>query len=134
MTLASLNTAHPVTVGANTVNYSNDQPCGENSLTVGGEAQSTAPTPAPPAAPGIPPGKGVLVMLNCRGDVLNVDVIPAAIFQELAPKTGPDCQPGEPIFLDPGEYILKASVAGLPLAGEQTISIEAGVTLQFTWY
>jgi hypothetical protein len=130
----SLNAAHPVTVDGNTINYSNDVACGENTLTLGAPAAPAAPTPVPPAAPGIPPGKGVLVMYNCRGDVVTVDVIPAGIFQELAPKTGPDCQPGEPIMLDPGEYTLKASVAGQPLAGEQAIPIVAGETLQFTWY
>lgn len=129
----SLNTAHPVTAGGSTINFSNDRPCGENTLTLGAQAQPPAPPPAPPAAPGIPAGKGALVMLNCRGDVVTVDVIPVGIFQELAPKTGPDCQPGAPIYLDPGEYILKASIAGVPSTGEATITIVAGGTLRFTW-
>jgi hypothetical protein len=97
--------------------------------------EPTATTaPAQPASPYAPPaGKGTLVMLNCRGDVINVDVIPVGIFQELAPKTGPDCQPGAPIFLDPGDYTLKASIAGQPSQGEATITIVAGQILPFNW-
>jgi hypothetical protein len=92
------------------------------------------PTPTPvPAGPAIPAGKGMLVMLNCRGDVINVDVIPVGVFQELAPKTGENCQPGQPIFLDPGDYILKASIAGQPSSGEANITIVAGQGLEFTW-
>lgn len=75
-----------------------------------------------------------LVMPNCRGDVLTVDVIPAGVFQELAPKTGAVCQPGQPILLDPGEYILRASSAGVPSLGEATITILPDSTLNFTWY
>lgn len=98
------------------------------------EKPAATEEPAQPASPYTPPaGKGTLVMLNCRGDVINVDVIPVGIFQELAPKTGPDCQPGAPIFLDPGEYILKASIAGRPSQGEATITIVAGKILPFNW-
>ncbi len=86
-----------------------------------------------PAMPGIPEGKGGLVMFNCLGDVVNVDVIPDGIFQELAPGTADGCTPGEPIFLDPGEHTLKASIAGRPSQGEATINIEAGMLLQFSW-
>jgi hypothetical protein len=89
------------------------------------------PTPVPPPAAA---GKGTLIMLNCLGDVVTVDVLPAGIFQELAPKTGPDCQPGQPILLDPGEYTLKASIAGVPSQGEARITILPGDTLTFTWY
>ncbi len=104
-------------------------------------AAPAKPTPVPqpteeppaPAGPSIPAGKGMLIMLNCRGDVINVDVIPVGIFQELAPKTGADCQPGEPIMLDPGDYTLKASIAGQPSQGEATITIVAGQPLEFTW-
>jgi hypothetical protein len=99
------------------------------------------PTPVPqptepptPAGPEIPAGKGMLIMLNCRGDVINVDVIPAGVFQELAPKTGADCQPGAPITLDPGNYTLKASIAGQPSSGESTVTITPGQVLEFTWY
>ncbi|MGC8878724.1 MAG: hypothetical protein ACP5R2_05830 [Anaerolineae bacterium] len=81
-------------------------------------------TPTPKSAqPAIPAGKGGLVMLNCRGDVVTVDVIPDGVFQELAPKTGEQCYRGKPIYLDPGEYILKASIAGVPSQGEATITI-----------
>jgi hypothetical protein len=53
-------------------------------------------TPTPKSVqPAIPAGKGGLVMLNCRGDVVTVDVIPDAIFQELAPKTGEQCFRGD---------------------------------------
>jgi hypothetical protein len=97
-------------------------------------APRPTPTPAPPAAPGIPEGKGALIMLNCRGDVIDVDIIPVAMFQQLAPKTGEDCKPGEPIYLDPGTYTLSASIAGVPSKGEATITIEAGRVLRFTWY
>jgi tetratricopeptide (TPR) repeat protein len=83
----------------------------------------------------VPPGKGGLIMYNCRGgDVITVDVIPAGILQELAPKTGEDCQPGEPIFLDPGDYVLRASIAGVPSQGESPITIVAGNVSEFTWY
>jgi|GEM_PF-4669737 len=92
-------------------------------------------TPTPPSVqPAIPAGKGGLIMLNCRGDVVTVDIIPDAIFQELAPKTGDQCYRGAPIFLDPGEHILKASVAGRPSQGEATITIVAGQWFEFTWY
>ncbi len=96
-------------------------------------APRPTPTP-PPAAPGIPEGKGALIMLNCRGDVIDVDIIPVAMFQQLAPKTGEDCKPGEPIYLDPGTYTLSASIAGVPSKGQATITIEAGRVLRFTWY
>ncbi|MBN1994272.1 MAG: hypothetical protein JW953_16360 [Anaerolineae bacterium] len=93
----------------------------------------TPTEPPPPSGPSIPAGKGALIMLNCRGDVINVDVIPAGIFQELGPKTGEDCKAGDPLFLDPGEYILKASIAGVPSKGEATINILEGQVLTFTW-
>jgi hypothetical protein len=89
------------------------------------------PTPQPPPAPS---GKGTLVMLNCRGDVVTVDVLPVGVFQELAPKAGDDCRPGDPIPLDPGDYTLRASIAGVPSKGEANITIQAGTTLTFTWY
>jgi hypothetical protein len=127
----SLNVAHPVTADGNTINYSNDQACGENTLTLSAQAPPAEPTPVPPPAAS---GKGTLVMLNCLGDVVTVDVIPAGVFQELAPKTGADCQPGQPILLDPGEYTLKASIAGVPSQGEAKITILPGDTLTFTWY
>ncbi|MCS7259927.1 MAG: hypothetical protein NZ765_03990 [Anaerolineae bacterium] len=93
------------------------------------------PTPTPKIAqPALPAGKGGLVMLNCRGDVVTVDVIPDAIFQELAPKTGEECYRGKPIYLDPGEHILKASIAGVSSHGEATIIIVEGEWLEFTWY
>ncbi len=103
------------------------------------EEPAPKPTPVPaeppaPAGPAIPDGKGALIMLNCRGDVINVDIIPAGIFQELAPKTGEECQPGEPIFLDPGDYTLKASIAGVPSTGESAVTIVAGEGVTFTWY
>ncbi|MGQ9793954.1 MAG: hypothetical protein ACUVSF_09765 [Anaerolineae bacterium] len=92
-------------------------------------------TPTPKSAqPAVPAGKGGLVMFNCRGDVVTVDVIPDAIFQELAPKTGDQCHRGEPIYLDPGEHILKASIAGVPSHGEATITIVEGQWFEFTWY
>ncbi len=92
-------------------------------------------TPTPRSVqPAIPAGKGGLVMLNCRGDVVTVDVIPDAIFQELAPKTGEQCYRGEPIYLDPGDHILKASIAGVPSQGEATITIVEGQWFEFTWY
>lgn len=56
------------------------------------------------------------------------------IFQALDPKTGEDCTQGEPIFLDPGDYTLKATIAGVPARGESGISIVAGEAVQFTWY
>lgn len=93
------------------------------------------PTPAPETAePAIPAGKGGLVMLNCRGDVVTVDIIPDAIFQELAPKTGEECYRGQPIYLNPGDHILKASIAGVPSHGEATITIVEGQWFEFTWY
>ena len=92
-------------------------------------------TPTPKSVqPAIPAGKGGLVMLNCRGDVVTVDVIPDAIFQELAPKTGEQCYRGKPIFLDPGDHILKASIAGVASQGEATITIVEGQWFEFTWY
>jgi phosphate transport system substrate-binding protein len=103
---------------------------------------TVAPEPEPseepesaeePASPEIPEGKGALVMFNCLGDVVNVDIIPDGIFQELAPGTADGCTPGDPIFLDPGEHIVKASIAGRPSQGEATINIEAGMVLPFTW-
>jgi hypothetical protein len=127
----SLNAAHPVTADGNTINYSNDQACGENTLTLSAPALVAEPTPVPPPAAS---GKGTLIMLNCLGDVVTVDVLPAGVFQELAPKTGPDCQPGQSILLDPGEYTLKASIAGVPSQGEAKITILPGDTLTFTWY
>jgi hypothetical protein len=114
-----------------------------SALTVEATVEATAEaTPAPTAEPteaaqpadaAVPAGKGALVMLNCRGDVINVDVIPVGIFQELAPKTGADCQAGEPIILDPGQYTLKASIAGQPSQGESSVEIVADQTLEFTW-
>jgi len=101
---------------------------------------SVEPTPTQAQAtsesvqPAIPAGKGGLVMLNCRGDVVTVDVIPDAIFQELAPKTGEECYRGEPIYLDPGEHILKAAIAGMPSHGEATVTIVEGEWFEFTWY
>jgi hypothetical protein len=88
------------------------------------------------AQPSMPSGKGALIMYNCRGgnDLITVDVVPVGILQELPPKTGPDCTPGEPIFLDPGEYALRATIAGVPSFGDQGIIIEEGMALEFTWY
>ena len=63
-----------------------------------------------------------------------MDVIPAGILQELAPKTGDACTAGEPIFLDPGEYILKAAIAGVPSQGELIVVIVAGEVFESTWY
>ena len=92
-------------------------------------------TPTPKSVqPAIPAGKGGLVMFNCRGDVVTVDVIPDAIFQELAPKTGEECYRGNPIYLDPGEHILKAAIAGVPSHGEATVTIVEGQWFEFTWY
>ena len=90
-------------------------------------------TPTPESAPGIPQGKGGLIMLNCLSQVVTVDVIPDGVFQELNPGSGGDCFAGDPIFLDPGEHILRASIAGVPSEGEATINIEAGRYLEFTW-
>ena len=114
-----------------------------------GSEQSTQPeptarpkskaTPPPPTArpkateTGLPAGKGGLVMLNCRSDVVTVDVLPDAIFQELAPRSGEECHRGDPIFLKPGDHILKASIAGVPSQGESTVTIEEGQWLEFTW-
>lgn len=93
------------------------------------------PTEVPAAAgPDIPAGKGGLVMLNCRSDVVTVDVIPDGIFQELAPKQGEQCFRGAPLFLNPGDHILKAAIAGMPSQGEATITIVVGEWLEFTWY
>jgi hypothetical protein len=98
---------------------------------------TSTPKPRPTATPkpvsNIPAGKGELIMLNCRGDVVNVDVIPVAIFQELAPKTGDDCKAGQPIYLDPGTYTLNANIAGVTSKGTATITIVAGKTLKFSW-
>jgi hypothetical protein len=98
------------------------------------------PTQAPPTPStsgstdtSMPVGKGGLVMLNCLGDVVTVDVIPDGVFQELSPAAGGDCTPGDPIYLDPGEHTLKASIAGVPSQGEATINIVLGEYLQFTW-
>ena len=92
-------------------------------------------TPTPKSVqPAIPAGKGGLVMLNCRGDVVTVDVIPDAVFQELAPKSGEECYRGKPIYLDPGEHILKAAIAGVPSQGEATVTIVEGQWFEFTWY
>ena len=91
------------------------------------------PTPTPDSAPGIPQGKGGLIMLNCLSQVVTVDVIPDGVFQELSPASGADCFAGQPIFVDPGEHILRASIAGMPSQGEATISIQAGRYLEFTW-
>jgi hypothetical protein len=96
--------------------------------------QRPRPTESPAADPGIPAGKGGLVMLNCRSDVVTVDIIPDAIFQELAPKQGEQCFRGAPIFLNPGDHILKAAIAGMPSQGEATVTIVAGEWLEFTWY
>ncbi len=84
----------------------------------------------------IPSGQGALIMYNCRGggETITVDVIPAGILQELPPKTGEECTAGEPIFLNPGEYILKAAIAGVPSQGESAINVVAGDVLEFTWY
>ena len=102
------------------------------------EATATSVPPTETAAPepsgaGIPPGKGELIMLNCRGDVVTVDVIPDGIFQELAPSSGGGCRPGEPIYLAAGEHTLVASIAGVPSKGEATIYISAGQTFEFSW-
>lgn len=91
------------------------------------------PTNTPSEGLTIPQGKGALIMFNCLGGVVNVDVLPVNVFQELAPKTGSDCIPGEPIFLDPGEYTLKASIAGRASEGQAVIIIEAGGVLNFDW-
>jgi hypothetical protein len=90
-------------------------------------APTALPPPPSPVALEIPKGKGALVMYNCRvGDVIVVDVLPVGIFQELAPRSGEDCFKGEPIFLDPGEYIIKAGIAGRPKCPDLTITIKEG--------
>jgi tetratricopeptide (TPR) repeat protein len=110
-------------------------PNAENRAQVEGDIQQMRDMMASQPSISLPPGKGALLMYNCRGvDTITVDVIPSGILQELAPKTGPDCQAGEPIFLDPGEYILKAAIAGVPSFGESTINITAGDVMEFTWY
>jgi hypothetical protein len=89
--------------------------------------------PAAPGLPAIPAGQGGLVMLNCRSDVVTVDVLPDGAFQELGPKTGNDCHRGDPIFLSPGQHTLKAVIAGTSAQAEKTITIVAGEWFQFTW-
>jgi tetratricopeptide (TPR) repeat protein len=111
-------------------------PDADNRAQVEADIQEMRELMASPPQPSIsiPPGQGALVMYNCRGgDTVTVDVIPVGILQELAPMAGDNCTAGEPIFLNPGEYILKAAIAGVPSQGESTINITAGEVLEFTW-
>ena len=82
----------------------------------------------------LPEGKGALVMQNCRGDNITVDVIPVGIFVEMSRRTEASCTQGEPIFLDPGEYSVRASIPGVPSLGEGGFTIEAGKVTEWTWY
>ena len=92
------------------------------------------PPPTPePAGLSIPTGKGALTMFNCFAHAVNVEIIPGDVFQTLAPKTGPNCESGDPIFLNPGEYTLTATFADRASEGKATIFIEAGGILNFDW-
>jgi tetratricopeptide (TPR) repeat protein len=112
-------------------------PDADNRAQVEADIQQMRELMASPPQPSIsiPPGQGALVMYNCRGgDTVTVDVIPVGILQELGPMVGDNCTVGGPIFLNPGEYILKAAIAGVPSQGESTINITAGEVLEFTWH
>jgi len=49
-------------------------------------------------------------------------------------KDGPDCKPGQPIYLNPGTYTVKATIAGVPSQGENSITIVEGQVSSFIWY
>ena len=82
----------------------------------------------------LPPGKGGIVMQNCRGDDITVDIIPIDIFLELPRRTEQGCTRSEVVVLDPGEYATRASIPGVPSLGEGPFTIEAGRIQEFTWY
>lgn len=70
-------------------------------------------------------------MFNCFADAVNVAVTPGDVVRALVAKTGPNCEPGDPIFLNPGEYTLTATFADRASEGKATILIEAGGILNF---
>jgi hypothetical protein len=89
--------------------------------------------PTPMDLPTIPAGKGGLIMLNCRSEIIAVEVLPDGIVQDFQAAIGGECAAGNPIFLDPGEHTLKASIQGLPIEAEAVVRVVAGEYLTHPW-
>ena len=85
-------------------------------------------------APDLPAGKGGIVMQNCRGDDITVDIIPSDILLELKRRNEAGCTRSELIVLDPGDYATRASIPGVPSLGEGSFTIDAGLVTEWTWH